>query len=239
MQLDAEVARETNDDAKFRLVELELDSLENVRKALEELTTKKLREDLSRDVANHSNESPVVRTVVRCGSEYLKSYSQDFWPKAFVEAFPRGDCLEKPGESRVHKTVGVDWTCLLLNQMDKPWLRCHDEWQAATMQYFIRLDQIRQTEAAVLHSSKLKHDAAVFHRLHAHDLTLLATQASDSATLRSLVNKDEVAEHVRSCMYHVHSVMKSVMGTDVEKAKFQTYFRPCDTTTALQWSFGL
>ena len=86
------------------------------------------------------------------------------------------------------------------------------------MQYFIRLDQIRQTEAAVIHSAKLKQDAPVFHRLHAHDLSVLGAQASDSATLRSLINNDEVAQHVRSCMYHVHSVMKRVMGTDAEKA---------------------
>ncbi len=120
MRIDAEVARESNNDAKLTLVKLELESLENVRKALEELTTKKLRQELFDDVKNHSNESPVVRTVVRCGSEYLKSYSPDFWPKTFVEAFPRGDCLEKAGESRKNATFGVDWTCLLLNQMDKP-----------------------------------------------------------------------------------------------------------------------
>ena len=50
MELDAAVARETEDDAKLNLVKLELQSLEHVRKALEELTTKKLREDLTQDV---------------------------------------------------------------------------------------------------------------------------------------------------------------------------------------------
>ena len=81
MKIDAEVARESNNDAKLTLVKLELESLENVRKALEDLTTKRLREELFQDLKDHSNESAVVRTVVRCGSEYLKSYSQDFWPK--------------------------------------------------------------------------------------------------------------------------------------------------------------
>ena len=189
MQLDAEAARETNDEARLNLVKLELVSLENVRKALEDITASTLRQELILDLKNHSSESPVVKTVIRCGSEYLKSYSQDFWPKVFLEAFPRGDCLEKPGQARVHGAFGVDWTRLLLSQMDKPWLRCHEEWLAATMLYFIRLDQIRQTEALVNHSSKLHADAAVFHRLHAHDLNLLSSQASDSATLRSLIKK--------------------------------------------------
>ena len=161
MQLDAQAARESDDEAKLQLVQLELQSLERVRKALESITSATLRQELSQDLRNHSNQAPVVKTVIRCGSEYLKSYSQDFWPKAFVEAFPRGDCLEKPGTARVHATFGLDWTRLLLSQMDKPWLRCHEEWLASAMLYFIRQDQIRHTEAPVSHNSKFHADAAI------------------------------------------------------------------------------
>ena len=187
-------------------MKLELLSLENVRKALEKITASTLRQELSLDLKNHSSESPVVKTVIRCGSEYLKSYSQDFWPKVFLEAFPRGDCLEKPAQSRVHGTFGVDWTRLLLSQMDKPWLRCHEEWLAATMLYFIRLDQIRQTEALVNHSSKLHADVAVFHRLHAHDLNLLSSQASDSATLRSRIKTTQwPSTFVAACIMYTLS----------------------------------
>ena len=93
------------------------------------------------------------------------------------------------------------------------------------MLYFIRLEQIRKTETFIVHSAKLQADAAVFHRLHAHDLLELSLKASDSATLRSLINDDSVAQHVRSAMYHVNTVMKSVMGTDAEKHKFQSYFQ--------------
>ena len=87
-------------------------------RGLRKNTSSTLRQELSQDLKNHSSDSPVVKTVIRCASEYLKSYSQDFWPKVFVGAFPRGDCLEKPGPSRVHATFGLDWTLLLLSQMD-------------------------------------------------------------------------------------------------------------------------
>ena len=133
--------------------------------------------------------------------------------------------MEKQSPGRVHPHIGVDWTALLLDQIDKPWLRCHYEFLATTMLYFIRLDQIKATEALVNHSSKLHADAAIFHRLHAHDLTQLAAQASDAATLRSLLNDDKVAQHIRSAMYHVHTIMKSVTGTDAERSKFQSYFQ--------------
>ena len=50
MQLDAEAARETNDEARLNLVKLELVSLENVRKALEDITASTLRQELILDL---------------------------------------------------------------------------------------------------------------------------------------------------------------------------------------------
>ena len=200
MHLDARAAQEPDQEAKLQLIQLELLSLEKVRSALEKLTSSQLREQLVQDLANHLEPQPILKTTIRCGNEYVKSYSPDFWGKTFVEAFPRGDCMEKQSPGRVHPHIGVDWTALLLDQIDKPWLRCHYEFLATTMLYFIRLDQIKATEALVNHSSKLHADAAIFHRLHAHDLTQLAAQASDAATLRSLLNDDKVAQHIRSAM---------------------------------------
>ena len=95
MQLDAENARASNDEGKLKLVELELQCLERARKALERITCDTLRQELSRDVKNRSERAAVVKTVIRCGSEYLKSYAQDFWSKAFVEACDTGErCVQ-------------------------------------------------------------------------------------------------------------------------------------------------
>ena len=164
---EEEAARNSNEELKMQCIRLELLSLEKVRGALEKLTSSSLRAELLQELQTHSDSQPVVRGVISCGKEFLKSYAPDFWAKTFVEAFPRGDCQEKPGSCRVHPTFGVEWTTVLLDQMDKPWLRCHQEWLATAMLYFIRLEQIRKTETFIVHSSKLQTDAAVFHRLHA------------------------------------------------------------------------
>ena len=89
----------------------------------------------------------------------------------------------------------------------------------------MRRDQIHNCESRIQQNAKFHADAAVTHRLHAHDLSVLIGQASDAATLRSLINNNEVTEHVRSCMCHVQSVIQSVMATDSERNKIQSNFQ--------------
>jgi hypothetical protein len=204
---------------------LELISLSNVRKALEKLTTKALRDELAQHAKDCAEDKPVAQATVRCGTTFLKSYAPDFWGKVFLEAFARGDCVEKAGRDLIHPLIGVNWSDHLLNQVDKPWFRAHKEWQAAAFKYFQRRNQIRECEAMISHNKKFAADAELMHRLHANDILALAHEASDSATLRTLIANSETAAHIRTCMYHVHTVMKKVMGTDSERATFQSYFQ--------------
>ena len=225
MHLDAAHAQDRNEETKLQCVQLELISLSNVRKALEKLTSKSLRDELARHAKDCAEDKLVAQATVHCGTTFLKSYAPEFWAKVFLEAFVRGDCVEKAGRDRIHPMFGVQWSDHLLNQVDKPWFRTHKEWQAATFKYFQRRNQIRECEAMITHNAKFAADAELMHRLHADDILSLAHQASDSATLRTLISNSDTAAHIRTSMYHVHTVMKKVMGTDSERATFQTYFQ--------------
>ena len=61
--------------------------------------------------------------------------------------------------------------------------------------------------------------------MHATDLEALARQASDATGLKSLLQNDDLRDAVRSSMYHVQAVMKSVEGTDSEGAQIQSKFQ--------------
>ena len=60
--------------------------------------------------------------------------------------------------------------------------------------------------------------------MHSHDLSAPVAKASDSAMLRSILHDNTVIASVRASLYHVQQVMKSVMGTDSERAAFQKKF---------------
>ena len=151
MLLDAQAARSENQEEKLTCVQLELTSLDTVRCALEKLTSSTLRQELAQELLEHEkdDQQPLVHAKIQCGSNYLKCYAPDFWAKQFVEAFPRGDCLEEAGSVRVHARYGVDWSDLLLKQTDKPWFRSHKERIASSFLYFVHRDQIRKCESRI------------------------------------------------------------------------------------------
>ena len=116
-----------------------------------------MRDELAQELQDHSkdDQAPVVVAKLQCGTNFLKNYDPYFWALTFVEAFPRGDCVEKAGSARINARYGVDWTEILLQQVDKPWFRSHKEWLAATFKFFLRREQIRNCDAMINHNAKV------------------------------------------------------------------------------------
>ena len=216
-------AEESQNVDQATYLQLELNELGQARKAIHRLTSSKLREELF-SFREQAAGDVALRAKVTCGPDFMSSWSVDFWRKTFVEAFPRGDCAENDGNVREGRVVGIDWSDLLLNQVDKPWFRNHKEWQATAYKYFFRRAQIRQVQLLVKTNQVFKDEVESLLRLRSSDFLDLALKSTDSDTLRKLMRDSTVVQHVRRAMYQVVKVMRSVPGSDSERHKFQSWF---------------
>ena len=144
-------------------------------------------------------------------------------------------------KTRRHHCVGVNWSDLLLHQMDKPWFRQHKEWQASAYKYILRREQIRAVETLVHTDQTWKDEASEVQRLSSEDVLQLAHNTSDSASLRKVLFDSEVLPHVRKSLKHVVKVMSKVSGTDSERHKFHAWFeslRVYHGTGVLFWTLN-
>ena len=218
-------AEDAGDASNVQALELELLSLQAARKAIRKLTSENLRKELLEASTALKEESPLLKVVIATGKTLLKSTSPDFWSKAFVHLFPRGDCRENAGKNRNKAMWGTDWTELLMKQVDKPWFRLDNEWQATAYKYIFRRAQIRAAESVIHFNQKFKDEASILNRVAPGELLDLAVNCADHEQLKHALHHSKAVPHVRTAMYHVVKAMRSVSGADSERQKFHKYFQ--------------
>ena len=218
-------SEDASDESKRQALELEVLSLQDARKAIRRLTSEVLRKELVEASAALKEESPLFKVVIATGKTLLKSTSPDFWSKAFVHLFPRGDCRENAGKNRKTAMWGTDWTELLMKQVDKPCFRLDKEWQATSYKYIFRRAQIHAAETVIHFNQKFKDEASVLIRVSPNELLDLAVHCADHEQLKHALYHSQAVPHVRTAMYHVMKTMRSVPGADSERQKFHKYFQ--------------
>ena len=233
-------------------LQLELLSWQQIHKAITEVTNQKLQKELTRTMQELRDESLGLQLTVPTSSSFMKSTSIEFWANSFVDLFPRGDCRENDGKTRVHKMWGTAWSELLMNQADKPWFRLHTEWMATTYKVFLRRDQIRAAELVIHTNQQFKDDASEIASVRPEGLFQLAEECTDAEQLKHALHHSKALPNVKRAVHHVVKAM-SVQGTDSERQKFLKWFqslrialgtgvifftlKPRDTDSALTLSF--
>ena len=120
LQHEKAFASASNESERMTCLQLQIDDIGNARKALEKLSGSKVHEELTAFLTAKEDSQNICRVTLESGKSLLKSNADSFWQRCYVEVFPRGDCGENDGNTRVHRFQGRQFSGHVLEMFDKP-----------------------------------------------------------------------------------------------------------------------
>ena len=106
LQHEKSFATASNDSERRTCLQLQLDDICRARRALEQLSGSKVREELEAYLADAADTQSICRVSVTAGQTLLKSNADSSWQRCYVEIYPRGDCGENDRGTRKHRFEG-------------------------------------------------------------------------------------------------------------------------------------